>query len=337
LTGNLKRGQVTHHPPETSGHNNEAPHDNVNGNKTVSKAIRRNRHYAWVRAHELTRQWFSPVLIDDEIRFAREYVESVDKYYLIFLCFDCDGGMRPLPKPYIHRLSKAYAQIIWKRLKKYYYPVLRLYKQFMLMTLTIDPKMFVSQYDAYRTTIRTWNSLRTRMRKRYKNDFFIRTNEWQKNGIGFHLHVLVAGRNYIPKDWVEETWSKLTKSGWGVELTPIRGDADYVLKYIFKYIMKGYGEGIDNLSAVLNWAVGTRAFDVSMPRGIRKRLQRIRELERIEYRARVSMMCPCGVMYLGKVDELYVSSGVALDMDWVMDYFRIYERGLPGKGPPIPE
>jgi hypothetical protein len=48
------------------------------------------------------------------------------------------------------------------------------------------------------------------------------------------------------------------------------------------------------------------------------------------------MMCPCGVMYLGKVESLYVETRVAYDIHWVMDYFRLYERGLP-KGPPIPE
>ena len=334
MTGNLKRGQVTHHPPETSGHNNDAPHDNVNGNKTVSKAIRRNRHYAWVRAHELTRQWFSPELIDDEVRFAREYVETVDKYYLLFLCFDCDGAMRPLPKPYVHRLSKAYGRLIEKRLRKYIYPVLRQYKQFVHIILTINPNQFTSQYDAYRSTMKTWNSLLTRLRRRFPWATVIRTNEWQKNGIGFHIHAVAGGLIYVDKKWIMETWNVLTKSGYGVEIRPIRGDAEYVIRYIMKYILKGFGEGVDNLSAVLNWAVGTRAYGVSLPRNVRKRLLKIRELERIEYRAHVSMMCPCGVMYLGKVDELYVESGVALDMDWVMDYFRLYEYGLPGRGPP---
>jgi hypothetical protein len=100
-----------------------------------------------------------------------------------------------------------------------------------------------------------------------------------------------------------------------------------------KYILKGFGDGVDNLSAVLNWAVNARAYGVSLPRGIRRNLQKIREIERIEHRARVSMMCPCGVVYLGKVESLYVETRVAYDIHWIMDYFRLYELGLP-KGPP---
>jgi len=333
LTGSLLRGQATHRASEASRAIAEAPHDN----NTIDKALRRRRHYAWVKAHGLTRQWFTKELIDDEIRYAREYVESVDKYYLIFLCFDCDGGMRPLPKPYIHRLSKAYGRLIEKRLRKYIYPILRQYRQFVHIILTIDPKQFTSQYEAYRATMKTWNSLLTRLRRRFPWVTVIRTVEWQENGIGFHIHAVAGGLIYVDKKWIMETWNVLTKSGYGVEIRPVRGDAEYVIRYIMKYILKGFGDGVDNLSAVLNWAVNARAYGVSLPRNVRKRLLKIRELERIKYRAHVSMMCPCGVMYLGKVDELYVSSGVALDMDWIADYFRLYEYGLPGRGPPIPE
>ncbi len=333
MTGSLKRGQATRHPPEALGHNNEAPHVN----NTIDKALRRRRHYAWVRAHSLTRQWFTKELVDDEIRLAREYVESVDKYYLLFLCFDCDGKMHPLPKPYVHRLSKAYGRLIEKRLRKYIYPILRRYRQFVHIILTIDPKQFTSQYEAYRATMKTWNSLLTRLRRRFPWVTVIRTGEWQENGIGFHIHAVAGGLIYIKKDWIEETWSKLTKSGWGVEIRPVRGDAEYVIRYIMKYILKGFGDGVDNLSAVLNWAVNARAYGVSLPKNIRKNLQKIREIERIEYRARVSMMCPCGAVYLGKIESLYVETRVAYDIHWVMDYFRLYERGLPGKGPPIPE
>lgn len=301
---------------------------------TPTEAPHRVRHPAWVRANALARQWFSPELLDEEERYAREYVDTVGGVYLLFLCLeDYRGECSPIPKPYIHRLHGKYGDRVWGILRRWYYPVLRGYKYFLMITLTIDPKTVVSQYDAYRSVMRAWNSLLTRIRKRYPWVVVIRTAEWQDNGIGIHLHALVAGLNYIPKDWLEETWRGLSNSGWAIELTPVRGNAEYALRYLFKYLLKGFGNGTANLSAVINWAVNSKAFGVSMPRRLREQVKKARLRAIMEYIEHVERACPGGFVYLGKIDHNYVELGLASDFDWVRQYFKLDEYGLP-RGPP---
>ena len=139
--------------------------------------------------------------------------------------------------------------------------------------MTIDPKRFNSQYEAKRALEKVWNALRTRIRKEFPWVKGIVTREWQENGIGIHLHVLIAGLDFLDKSWVMETWKPMTESGWGVELKPLYGDVDKVLNYVFKYIVKAVvndssGE-IDNVSAVVNWAVNGKAFSFFGRRGNR--------------------------------------------------------------------
>jgi len=301
---------------------------------TPPEAPHRVRHPAWVRANALARQWFGWEVIDGEVRYAREYVESVGGVFLLFLCLeDVRGDCRPIPKPYVHRLHGKYGDRVWALLRRWYYPVLHDYRYFLMITLTIDPKTVVSQYDAYRSVMRAWNTLLTRIRKRYPWVVVIRTVEWQGNGIGIHIHALVAGLNYIPKEWVAETWGGLSNSGWSIELTPVRGNAEYALRYLFKYLLKGFGNGVDNLSAVINWAVNSKAFGVSMPRRLRERLAGERARAYLEYLEHLDAVCPGGFVYLGKVDSIYVEVGVAYDFDWVRQYFQLDEYGLP-RGPP---
>jgi len=75
---------------------------------------------------------------------------------------------------------------------------------------------------------------------------------------------LIAGLDFLDKSWVMETWKPMTESGWGVELKPLYGSVDGVLDYVFKYITKSAvnrsSGGIDNVSAVVNWAVNGKAF-----------------------------------------------------------------------------
>jgi hypothetical protein len=320
LAGSLPGGAGLPHPTPRGTPPNEAP--------------LRVRHPAWVKANALARQWFGPTIVEEEVRYAREYVESVGGVYLLFLCLeDAGGGCRPIPKPYIHRLSGKYGDRVWALLRRWYYPVLRGYRYFLMITLTIDPKAVVSQYDAYRSVMRAWNTLLTRIRRRYPWVVVIRTAEWQGNGIGIHIHALVAGVNYIPKEWVAESWRGLSNSGWSIELTPVRGNADYALRYLFKYLMKGFGNGVDNLSAVINWAVNAKAFGVSMPRRLRERLAGERARAYIKHLEHLNAVCPGGFVYLGKIEHIYVEAGLALDFNWVRQYFKLDEYGLP-RGPP---
>ncbi len=96
--------------------------------------------------------------------------------------------------------------------------------------------------------------------------------------------MLIGGKEYIPKDFIEATWSSLSSNGWAVEIRPVRGEAKYVVRYLLKYILKSVGS-IDVSSAV-NWALNVRAFSVSMPRELRSELKAVRERVEEERRQR---------------------------------------------------
>jgi len=321
LTGSLKRGQATQSRPEASGIITEAPHDNPR---------RRKRHPAWVSANALARQWFSPEIIDDEMRYAREYYEDVKDLYIVLFNFVCRMA---LVLPYVTRFSREYADRIWRKLKYDYMPFLRVYRDFLFVTLTIDPKKFISQYDAYTEGTHVWNALLTKIRKAYPDAIVLRSFEWQKNGIGFHIHILIAGVDYIDKDWLMDTWQRMSTSGWSIELRRLSGDPHMVIRYIFKYIVKSAGGGPDDISTVINWLLNARAFGRSMPKRFRERLKEKRQEVLMRLKAERERECPDGKFeYLGKIPSLYAD--LAKDVDWLMDYFRLYELD---RGPPIPE
>jgi hypothetical protein len=313
------RGQATQSWPEPhpQGNGNEAPHDNPR---------RRKRHPAWVSANALARQWFTKEIVDEEMRYAREYYEDVKDLYIVLFNFICRIA---LILPYVTRFSPQYADRIWRKLKYDYMPFLKVYRDFLFITLTINPKKFTSQYDAYIEGTRIWNILLTRIRKMYPDAIVLRSFEWQKNGLGFHIHVLIAGVDYIDKDWLMDTWQAMSESGWAIELKRLSGEPHMVIRYIFKYIVKSAGGGPDDISTVINWLLNARAFGRSMPKRFRERLKQKRQEILMKIKAERERECPDGKFeYLGKIPSLYAE--LAKDVDWVIDYFMLNEdRGPP--------
>jgi hypothetical protein len=319
LTGSLRRGQATQSWPEPhpQGNGNEAPRDNPR---------RRKRHPAWVSANALARQWFTKEIVDEEVRYAREYYEDVKDLYIVLFNFICRIA---LILPYVTRFSPQYADRIWRKLKYDYMPFLKVYRDFLFITLTINPKKFTSQYDAYIEGTRIWNILLTRIRKMYPDAIVLRSFEWQKNGLGFHIHVLIAGVDYIDKDWLMDTWQRMSESGWAIELKRLSGEPHMVIRYIFKYIVKSAGGGPDDISTVINWLLNARAFGRSMPKRFRERLKEKHQEILMKIKAERERECPDGKFeYLGKIPSLYAE--LAKDVDWVIDYFMLNEdRGPP--------
>jgi len=233
---------------------------------------------------------------------------------------------RAMGLPYFNRFSPGYRSRVRKLLWRYL-PILMQYRYFLHITLTIDPKNFVSQYDAKRSAEKAWNSLLTRLRKRYPWITVIATREWQENGIGIHIHVLIAGLAYIPKDWVMETWNRVSKSGWAVELRTVHGDAKSVLNYILKYITKSAinvnTSRIDNVSAVINWAVNGRAFSISLS-------ARLGYLKNNSNRR--PNPCCCRWLFLGYVPYHVYEQGLTSSVDWVVEYFGLDKPPPDGSG-----
>jgi hypothetical protein len=221
--------------------------------------------------------------------------------------------------PYYNRFSPAYRVKVKKELWRYL-PLLLKYRYFLHVTLTIDPKNFVSQADAKRALEKAWNSLLTRLRKRYPWIFVIAVREWQENGIGIHLHALIAGLAYIPKKWIMETWQRVSKSGWAVELRTVHGDAKSVLNYILKYITKSVintrTDRIDNVSAVVNWALNGKAFSVSFPKTARLGFLKSNSNRNVN-------VCSCKWFFLGYVPYHVYELGLTNSVEWVIEYFEL--------------
>ena len=251
-------------------------------------APRRRRHFAWIQANEVAQRFGAFEDFADyarrQVSYAEQYVRDTSGRFIVLEGEDSCGGRVVNVVPYVHRFHSAYVKRLEWKLEKEVLPVLERFKHFSHVVLTIDPKRFPSQAVARSAVSRAVHSLVTRLRRRYPWVVVFKVIEWQKNGIGIHAHLLIGGKEYIPKDFIEATWSSLSSSGWAVEIRPVRGEAKYVVRYLLKYILKSVGS-ID-VSSAINWALNVRAFSMSMPRELRSELKAAKEraeAERLEY------------------------------------------------------
>jgi len=251
-------------------------------------APRRRRHPAWLVARDLAHVMASldgfREVAEKQVSLARRYVDDVSGRYIVLEGVDSCGGRAVKVVPYTHRFHAEYIKRLERRLKKEVLPFLEEFKHFSHVTLTIDPKRFPCQACAREAVSKAVHSLVTRLRRRYPWTAVLKAVEWQANGIGIHVHLLVAGKEYIPKDFIEATWSSLSSSGWAVEIRPVRGEARHVVRYLLKYILKSAGSV--NVSSAVNWALNVRSLSVSLSRELRSRLKAIRERVEAERRAR---------------------------------------------------
>ena len=252
-------------------------------------APRRRRHPAWLVARDLAHVMASldgfREVAEKQVSLARRYVDDVSGRYIVLEGVDSCGGRAVKVVPYTHRFHAEYIKRLERRLKKEILPFLEEFKHFSHVTLTIDPKLFPCQACAREAVSKAVHSLVTRLRRRYPWTAVLKAVEWQANGIGIHVHLLVAGKEYIPKDFIEATWSRLSSSGWAVEIRPVRGEARRVVRYLLKYILKSAGSV--NVSSAINWALNVRSLSVSLSRELRSRLKAIRERVEAERKARV--------------------------------------------------
>jgi len=293
----------------------------IEAKDSESRKLRsRKRHDAWIKANELARSYFMNDTVKLEIELANAYFEDVGDKALVFfgVCWHMAcNAYRAFGIPYYNRFSPAYRVKVKKELWRYL-PLLLKYRYFLHITLTIDPKNFVSQADAKRALEKAWNSLLTRLRKRYPWIVVIAAREWQENGIGIHLHALIAGLAYIRKKWIMETWNRVSKSGWAIELRTVHGDAKSVLNYVLKYIIKSAinvnSNRIDNVSAVVNWALNGKAFSISLPKTARLGFSKSNS-------NRGSNPCSCRWFFLGYVPYHIFEYGLTNSVEWVIEYF----------------
>lgn len=108
-----------------------------------------------------------------------------------------------------------------------------------LITLTINPQLFITPRDAFNATRRKVSDLSKLIRKHHGDFEYLRILEVTKKGWP-HYH-LVAKCPYVPQSWLSQQWAALT----GAKIVDIRKikKHDNVYHYVMKYLCKqGYIE-----------------------------------------------------------------------------------------------
>ncbi len=195
------------------------------------------RNYApqLLKAYSLATGIFSPEILEQEWELAKDYDREKSNQAIILYSQELNKVLR---LPYFMRLKPEYAKAIRHKIWGVIYPQIAACNDFVFLTLDASTSNYYSQSDAHRKVQKNWNSLLTRIRKKYRNVRIIKAVEWQKNGIGYHLHVLIIGLRFLPKDWVAKTWSKLETSGWSIQIERGFDNPRRALGYLLKYITK---------------------------------------------------------------------------------------------------
>ena len=137
-----------------------------------------------------------------------------------------------LVRPYITRFNPDYAKQVRRRLGKHS----SIYTDGIMITLTLDPKMFSSLHDALTYLQHMFNRLMAALRKRYGKLIYVKAVELQENG-NPHIHIVLTGPNakHISEQWVQKLWYKY--GGGTVKVKHVydpRGAINYLLKYLPK-------------------------------------------------------------------------------------------------------
>ena len=212
------------------------------------------------KAYELATSVFFPEILEEEKRLAEEYDNEKANQAIILYNEETNQILR---LPYYMRFKKEYIKEIRRKIWHDIYPQILNYKNFLFGTFEASTTKYYSQKDAHDKVQKFWNSLLTRIRREFPWVKIIKSVEWQKNGIGYHIHVLFCGVRYIDVDWIKETWAKLEPNPHAVKLKPFN-NPKWALAYLMKYITKTLRK--DNeipMSLVINWALRLRTFSLS--------------------------------------------------------------------------
>lgn len=103
-----------------------------------------------------------------------------------------------------------------------------------LITLTVNPKCYITPREAFEETRRKLSELARVVRKQTGEFEYLRVLEITKKGWP-HYH-LVARSPYIKQKWIADVWNELT----GAPIVDIRAikKAEHVVPYVMKYLCK---------------------------------------------------------------------------------------------------
>ena len=227
------------------------------------------RNYApqLVKAYGLASSVFYEQILEEERRLAYEYDKERTNNAIILYNEETKQVLRI---PYYMRFKKEYISEVRRKMWHDIYPQIVHYDNFLFGTFEASTTKYYSQKDAHDKVQRFWNSLMTRIRRKFPWVKIIKTVEWQKNGLGYHIHVLFCGLRYIDIEWIRETWAKLEPNPHAVKLKPIN-NPKWALAYIMKYITKTLRTTEEiPMSLIINWALRLRTFSLSRNFRLRK-------------------------------------------------------------------
>ena len=216
------------------------------------------------KAYELACGVFSENILQAERELAEDYDREKSNQAIILYSETLN---KILKLPYFMRLKPEYVRVVKRKIWGIIYPQIVKYRNFLFATFDASTTRYYSQSDAHRKIQKHWNSLLTRIRKKYPWVKIIKCSEWQQNGIGYHIHVLFCGVRWIPIDWIRETWSKLEPNPHGVDLDNKFRTFDNprrALGYLMKYVTKTLRKGNEMpMSLIINWALRLRTISLS--------------------------------------------------------------------------
>ena len=213
------------------------------------------------KAYELATSVFIPEILEEEKRLAYEYDNEKTNQAIILFNQETNQVLR---LPYYMRFKREYVKAIRRKIWREIYPQIQNEKDFIFLTLDASTSNYYSQSDAHEKVQKYWNILLTRIRKKYPNVKIIKSVEWQSNGIGYHIHALIIGLRFLPKEWIAKTWEKLEKSGWSIELEKVFDNPKRAIMYLIKYIAKNLRKDDEiPLSLIVNWALRLRTMAFS--------------------------------------------------------------------------
>ena len=247
----------------------------VGGGPNREREVVRFRRYEFVQARQrIMRPSLSYLnawgALGDVVSHAKSYVKKVKDKAIVLRNVETDALA---VVPYYTRFSDGYYQGAIRKIKKLGA------SNAVFLTLTLDPKRFISLDNAMKDLRVGWNRLLTMLRKRCRRLQFVKVVEFQKNGSP-HIHVLFLGiSRLIDANELREFWDKSYGAGTMVYLKRIKNDGRQVVAYLTKYIKKYLdrpdeevkgGDGLTDAVAfnqlALSWALNLRAYSVS--RGI---------------------------------------------------------------------
>jgi hypothetical protein len=219
--------------------------------------VRPMRNYAeqLQKAYGLACGFFSESILEEERKLAVDYDNEKSNQAIILFNSQTNAILR---LPYYMRFKREYVKGVKAKVWGDIYPKLQVFSNFLFATFDASTQKYYSQADAHRKIQKLYNSLLTRIRKKYPWVRVIKSVEWQENGVGYHIHALFCGISYIDIEWIRETWAKFEPNYHSVELKPF-DNPGRALAYLMKYVTKSLRTGEDiPMGLVINWALHLR-------------------------------------------------------------------------------